>query len=325
MNGVTEKAGIALVLLAASLWATVGIGAQLVPASAGMPPELLGFARTAIAGPVLLGVAVFVLGVKAIMSTRLDPAGLITFAVSNAVFQIGLFRCFALLGVPLTVFLTVCLPPIMAMIWGWLRQQEQVTTGSVVALAHAGLGLGLIADDLGVGVAARSSGQGLVIAVAASFAFVTMTDAARTLSRAAPPLLIAGAGLSLSSLILLALLPVVSVAGPSALIAGLGDPATLGLVLYLGLGPTALAYVCYCIGIAGCRSALVALIASMIEPAVAAGLAIWLLADAMTIGEVMGCSLLMMAMLILWQSERSLGRKRFGAGAAGRVPEAGAD
>ena len=102
-----------------------------------------------------------------------------------------------------------------------------------------------------------------------------------------------------------------SVGGLSTLVSGLADPATLSLVLYLGLGPTALAYDCYCTGIAGYRSALVALIASMIESAVSAALAVWILSDAPTLADAMGCAPLMIAMLILWLSERRLARKRF--------------
>ncbi|MDO8881501.1 DMT family transporter [Pseudotabrizicola sp.] len=321
MNGVKEKAGIALVLLAATLWATVGIGAQLVPASSDIPPEVLGLARTAIAGPVILLVAVFILGPNAMLSTRLDPNSLIIFAASNAVFQIGLFRCFILLGVTVTVFLTVCLPPVMAMVWNWLRRREPVTIGNVIALAHAVVGLGMFVDDRGLGNAVATSAQGLSTAVVASFAFVTMSEAVRSLSRTSPPLMIAGAGLSLSCLMLLVLLPVVSSVGLATLTAGLGDPAALTLILYLGLGPTALAYVCYCTGIAKCRSALVALIASMIEPAVAAGLAVWILSDAPTVPEAIGCTLLMLSMLILWQSERRLSRQQYESGAIG----AGAD
>lgn len=321
VTGVTEKSGIALVLIAAALWATVGIGAQLVPHSAGIPPEFLGLARTGIAGPALLLAALTVLGRARLWSARLNPVALIVFAVSNAVFQIGLFKCFALLGVTITVFLTVCLPPILAMVIGWLRRREPVTPGNVIALAHAIVGLWMIADDRALGSAVASSSQGLGMAVIASFAFVAMSDAARSLGRTAPPLVVAGAGLSLSSLVLLLLLPAATAASLSTLVGGLADPATLALVVYLGLAPTALAYVCYCTGIARCRSALVALIASMIEPAIAAGLAVWILSDAPTPAEAMGCALLMLAMLVLWHGERSLARKRHVSEAA--APSAG--
>lgn len=316
MSSASRTTGIPLVLAAASLWATVGVAAQIVPAASEFPPEIPGFARTAIAGPALLLAALIALGPSAIRSARLNPAGLLVFAASNAVFQIGLFRCFALLGVTVTVFLTVCLPPIMAMAWDWVRRREPVGAGNVLALAHAVIGLWLIADGLAFGGTEMPSSEGIATAIVASLAFVAMTDAARSLGRTAPPLLIAGAGLSLTSALLLIVLPVIGAASLSVVTAALGDPTILGLLVYLGLGPTALAFSCYCTGISRCRSASVGLIASMIEPAIAAGLAIWILSDIPTVAEAIGCTLLAMAMCVLWQSERSLARTRIGAAPA---------
>ena len=315
MTSVTEKNGIVLVLFAAVLWATVGVGARLVPASEGFAPEFLGLARTAIAGPVILLVAFAVLGRRAVFLSRLDPVNLIAFAASNAAFQVGLFRCFNILGVTITVFLTVCLPPIMAMVWNWLRQREPVGFGSVLALGHAAAGLALIAADRRHGTSVMATFDGLLIAVGTSAAFVFMSGAARSLARSAPPLMIAGIGLSLSSAFILLLLSVTGMASFSSLTVGLADPQVMVLILYLGRVPTALAYVCFCTGIARCRSSLVGLIASMIEPAIAAGLAIWILSDEPGAAEAVGCALLMIAMVILWQSERSLARKLIRAGA----------
>lgn len=186
-------------LLAAALWATVGVGARIAPSSAVLPSEVLGLARTAIAGPVILLVATALLGLRAVTATRLDPLRLLIFSASNAIFQIGLFRCFTLLGVTVTVFLTVCLPPVLAMIASWLRRREPVSAGSAAALALALTGLLLIADDGLLRVRLAGSGEGLLTAVVAAVAFVAMSDAARSLGRGAPPLVVAGAGLSCSS------------------------------------------------------------------------------------------------------------------------------
>ena len=56
-------------------------------------------------------------------------------------------------------------------------------------------------------------------------------------------------------------------------VSALADWQVLGLLLYLGLAPTALGYLAYCSGTARCRSANVGLIATMVEPAIAAVLA----------------------------------------------------
>ena len=74
-------AGIGMVMVAAALWATVGVAVQITPAGARIPEIQLAAARTGIAGPMLL--AVWALGVGAgRMATlrRLAPAPLVVFA-----------------------------------------------------------------------------------------------------------------------------------------------------------------------------------------------------------------------------------------------------
>ncbi len=129
-----------------------------------------------------------------------------------------------------------------------------------------------------------------------------MTSAARALARQAGPMVVAGVGLSLSGL----LLAVVGLAAGSPMLPHVygADGTMLGLIAYLGLGPTALAYVLYCAGMARCRSAHVGLVASMIEPALAAVLAGVLLHETLTLVQFAGCLLLMLAMVVLWQGER---------------------
>lgn len=79
------------------------------------------------------------------------------------------------------------------------------------------------------------------------------------------------------------------------------------LVLYLGLLPTALAYLCYCTGMARCRTPVVGLVASMIEPLLAALLAALLLGEQVSATMTFGCALLMAAMVLLWRRERAEG------------------
>ncbi|WP_365967741.1 EamA family transporter [Mesorhizobium sp.] len=84
----------------------------------------------------------------------------------------------------------------------------------------------------------------------------------------------------------------------------MGDWRSLSVLIYLGLGPTALAYVCYCAGVARCRSAVAGLVASMIEPAVAAGLAFLFLNETLTAWQTLGCLMLLTAIVILWLDEQ---------------------
>ena len=53
-TGFSAVLGAGLVIMAAALWATVGVAVKLVPAAAELPPEALGLARTLSAGPLVL-------------------------------------------------------------------------------------------------------------------------------------------------------------------------------------------------------------------------------------------------------------------------------
>jgi drug/metabolite transporter, DME family len=295
-------AGVMQVMLAAGLWATVGVSTKLV-ASAGMvPQEVLSLARLAVGGPALLLLVAALARSSLSEVWKLNPQWLTSFVLGCAVFQLCLFQAFLLLEVTTTVFITVCLPPLMATAVSLLRDDRSITLGTQISLGLGILGLAAFTLD---GFSAGIDGPklfGLALAVLAAAAFVQMTSAARRLTLASSPLVVAGTGLTLAAVLLCVMLPFVRLdTGTSAQII----PWELaGFILYLGLGPTALAYVLFCSGMARCRSANVGLIASMVEPAFAALLAWLLLNERLSATEVFGCALVMLAMLTLCKSER---------------------
>jgi drug/metabolite transporter, DME family len=299
-GGIGHRSGLALVMLAAVLWATVGVASRLVPQDLRMSDDAYGFARTAVAGPVLLILARMTGGWSALGALRGDAAGLLVFGLSCALFQVGLFRSFSLLGVTITIFLTVCLPPVIAMIWAVLTRSESASGGVVAAMALAILGLAAFS-----GAATRAGSLplillGLGLSVGASVAFVVMSRSLRGLAGRHAPLMIAGVGLTVTAVLLAPVAMLMSPPGLAGIGAVLGDWRSGGVLVYLGLVPTALAYVCYCTGMARCRTAVAGLVASMIEPAVAAGLAYAILHDSLTLAEGAGCLLLALGMVTLW-------------------------
>jgi DME family drug/metabolite transporter len=311
--------GAVLVVIAAALWATVGVAVKLVPAAADLPPEALGLARTLIAGPMILMVSGRSLsGVKQVLRA-LDRGQLAAFACAGVIFQVCLFRSFDVLGVTLTVVLTVCLPPVIVMIWS-LARGVPFGRGALAALGLAIAGLGLCAFAKGLDGPSGDRATGLFLVLAASLAFVWMSAAARSLSRLAPPMLVAGVGLTLSGLIFCAILPVLPGVSLPVLLGMTTDPQVFWLVIYLAAIPTALAYVCYCAGMARCRSTGAGLTASMIEPAIAAFLAAWLLQERLSQAEILGCLLMAVAILVLMRGE-AVGQGK--TSAAGKAPVIG--
>lgn len=293
-----------LVMLAATLWATVGVASRLFPNDVSVSDEAYGFIRTAVAGPALLLLWGVCGGAGRAWPRFRSLPRFMLFGVCCAIFQIGLFRSFTLLGVTVTVFITVCLPPVIAVLWGLWRQPGTVSRPVLGALLLAVAGLVAFSGSGFHGEDSRSVFEGLALSVSASVAFVLMSGAARTLAAEHPPLLIAGIGLSAASLLLAGMVFAVEPTAWMSLGHALGHWQSGSFLLYLGLVPTALAYLLYCTGMARCRTAAGGLVASMIEPAVAAGLALLFLGEWLTFRELTGCLMLFGAMLVLWQEEQ---------------------
>lgn len=102
--------GVFLVCMAAVLWATVGVASQMMTQD--INPALTGFARTLIGCVFILAFALTLDGPK----ESKDGGGLLPlliFGVCCAMFQISLFTAFEVVGVTITVAVTVCLPPLI--------------------------------------------------------------------------------------------------------------------------------------------------------------------------------------------------------------------
>lgn len=309
-NARLHVSGLAMVMLAAALWATVGVASQLLPHDATIPDEAYGFARTAVAGPVLLAVAFLAGGAAKMRIGKGSLPALLMFGACCAAFQIGLFRSFSLLGVTITVFITVCLPPVLAVAWTMWRQPGSVSRQMLAALLLAVAGLASFSSTGFAGGDLQRTVAGLSLSIMAALAFVLMSGVARSLAADHPPLLVAGLGLSVTAIILAPIVFAITPEAGAALAASLAEWQTAGFLLYLGLVPTALAYLLYCAGMARCRTAACGLVASMIEPAVAAGLAFLLLGELLSPWEVLGCTLLFAAMLTLWREGQQVRLKQ---------------
>jgi len=278
------------------------VATQLVPMERNLSQDLLGVARMALGGPAILLVAGLLGHVRLTSFLRLQPLALAGFALGCMVFQVCLFRAFKELGVTATVFLTVCLPPILSCGFTLLSGRKALAPGTGLALGMALAGLSIFALGTGQDASGAMAHDGLVLALLASIAFVAMTGCARALGQQAGPIVVAGSGLTLAGL---GLFLVVLLLDPGAIALPTGDTLPLmSLVAYLVLGPTALAYVAYCSGMARCRSAGAGLIASMIEPGLAALMGWAILGERLSPAQSLGCILIGAAMLALWASER---------------------
>ena len=288
-SGVVPFAGLLLVMLAATLWATVGVAVGMMD-NQGLGADALGFIRTLIGAGVLLAAA-FATG-AAPRGLRLPLRPLLVFGIGAAIFQICLFRAFREVGVTITVTVTVCLPPIILAVVGAVMARRlpcaMVTTAILLPVS-------------GTDLLRPVNAEGWALMLTASFAFAAVAASARRLSGAVAPLFGTGLGLAICAVLLAAH---ALIQGDLALsqIATL-DEADLAILLYLGLFATGGAYLAFATGIRLCRSSTSGLVASMIEPAIAAALAATLLGEFLRPMELVGCLAVIAAMVLIWRAE----------------------
>jgi drug/metabolite transporter (DMT)-like permease len=150
------RQGLLLATAAGMLWGTVGIASKLLPEGVTLSPFHFGFARLAIAAPLLTLFSALVLG-RALWATptRVWP-WVAAVGVLAACYQLCLFASLEQLGVARTALLTVCLPPVLIAGASALVSHLRPSAWTMGALLLALGGLSLV---VGAGSNAHSSAR----------------------------------------------------------------------------------------------------------------------------------------------------------------------
>lgn len=266
---ISSRRGVLLILLAAILWGTVGIASGAIFRIAATDPISIGFWRMAIAAPALGAACWAALGRRMFVVARRDALLMLVIGATMALYQVCFFAAILRIGVALTVLITLCSAPVLVTIMSGLLLRERLTRSIGAALLCALSGTALL-----VGGGSSVSGDlahtltGVLLALGASLGYSVMTLCSRALAGRYHPLQPMTWGLTTSAVLLF----------PFALADGLAVvyPAVGWLLLlYLGLIPTALAFVLFLTGMRD-TSATVGSIVTLIEPLTATVLA-WLL------------------------------------------------
>jgi drug/metabolite transporter, DME family len=261
----------------------------------------LGFARLAIAAPLLVVFGALVLG-RALwaMPARVWP-WVAAIGVLAACYQFCLFVSLEQLGVARTALLTVCLPPVLIAGASALIYHQRPSTWSMGALLLALGGLTLVGGGSKGHDAIPGAAPllGLAIATLAAMAFASLSALARMLGGRIHPLQAVSFGFVVGA-VLLAPIVVLSGRGEPGAIPGAATTLHLLVVLvYLGAVPTALAYICYFYGMQLSRTATSGVTATLVEPAVAVLLAAGLLGEHLSPTAWLGMACLPLAAIVL--------------------------
>lgn len=285
-----------MVMLAATLWGTVGVTTQALYRQTATNPLSVGFFRLALATPALALACWALLGRKSWRIARGDLARMALIGCMLALYQACYFAAIARIGVAMATLVTLCLAPVLVALIARVILGEKLTRATALALVLALAGIACVAGFGPGGGAHVTDLAGVLLACGSALGYAVVTLAGRSIASRYAAIQINTVGFASGALILL----------PLALGTGFvaSYPARGWLELaYLGIVPTALAYGLFLTGMRA-TPATVASIATLLEPLTATLLAWMLFGERLGPLGLVGGALLLgaMAVLAVWGS-----------------------
>jgi DME family drug/metabolite transporter len=292
LSPAASRTGFLLVVLAAMCWGTSGISGAIVAGRTNLGPLDIAWHRMAIGAVALL------VGYLLTRRRRPAPAGplargtavrLVLIGAGLAAYQLAYFAAVATAGVSIATLVALGLAPLLIAVGAALLGHGRPDRATVVALVVALTGLVLL---VGISAGADTGTTvvlGALMAVGSALGYAVVTLAGGGVPAGVPVTLVGFVG---GALLLT----------PLALATGLrftGDPVSLGVLLYLGAVPSALAYAMFFRGLRTVPGA-VASIVTLLEPLTATALATAFLGERLSPGALAGGLLVLAAVAGLY-------------------------
>jgi len=280
------------VLAAGLLWGTGGLAGSLLGQVAALPPLAVATYR-------LAGGGLTVLAVLAVTGRlpRLRRAGwlrVLSVGVLTATYQACYFAAVAMTSLAVATVIAIGAAPVLVLTAEAVGERRRPGSASLVAIGLALLGLALLLGTSGhpltrAGGGSLALGVLLALGAAAGFGALALLGRRPVADLDGPTTI--GFGFTAGGLLL---------AAASSLAGGLGFVPTLGsvgLLLYLGWVPTALAYGLFFVGLRGV-SATSAAVVAVLEPLTATVLGVLVLGQRLGVGGIVGAGLLCAAAVL---------------------------
>jgi DME family drug/metabolite transporter len=285
--------GLPYLVISGLLWGTGGLTGSLLGREAGLSAIAVAAYRLAAGG--LLIVAFRALAGRPWPARRAAWTRITVIGLLAAFYQSCYFTAVSLTSVPLATLVTIGSAPVIVLAASRVTGQPAGRhAAATTTLAVTGLGL-LVGLPAGFGQTAVLASAGMAVLSAAGFAAITLIG-----SRPVPgldDLTMTGFGFTIGGL---ALMPLAELAG------GIGfrpAPASIGLLVALGTGPTAVAYTLFFRGLRSAAAGTAALLA-LIEPLTGAVLAALLLGERLSATGMAGAAAIGAAVIITVRANR---------------------
>ena len=271
------------VLLAALCFATTGTAQALGPDAT--DPVGVGASRILVGGALLAVVA----ALTRTTGPRWERGPVLAAVAGVAVYQLAFFAAVADTGVAVGTIVALGSAPTLAGLFEWVIDRRRPDPRWAVATALACAGVALLAL---AGGDASVSVPGVLMAVVAGASYAVYTLAAKRLLNAGhAPEAVMAAAFGLGAV---ALLPALALSTPGWLLHADG----IALALFLGIVPTALAYVLFARGLKRLTASETATL-TLAEPLTAGALGAIVLAEPLTAMSLAGAGLVLAGLLSL--------------------------
>jgi len=296
--------GLVCIALAAISWGTTGATMTVLARDVDLGPLFVGWARVAVAAPALAAMAAAARWHRP-HAARLRPRQALVYALlgfAMAAYQVCYFQAVTLTGVAVAALLAICSAPLMIAVLAALVLGERIEPMVRTLLGMAVIGTALLViGPHGVSAIAGSFGVGAVLAVGAGLSYAVYAVAAKRVLLEAAPLTVAAVTFGLAALFLAPALALERAPGRGLLRA-------VPLLIYLGLGPTAIAYALFASGLRRVP-ATVASIVGLLEPLTAAALGVVVFGESLGKVGAVGATLLLTALGLLTANRGGPARK----------------
>ncbi len=284
--------GLLFVTLAAATWGTIGVAVDLLYRVDPTDPLSVGFWRLSLSAPVLLIFSRLYAGPGFWRVHRRDLPPLLLMGLAFAAYQVCYFAAIPRIGVAAAVLVNICSAPLFVALLSGLFLGEKLTPVIALALAAAVTGAVLLVGGSPEASGAAQLLTGALLALGAGLAYSLVALTGRVVAPRYHPVQPVALAFSLSALLLL----------PLVLVRGLDvsyPAAGWGLLVYLGLVPTALGYGLYLRGLRT-TTATVSAIFALLEPLISTLLAVTLLGERLSPTGALGAALLLGSVLFLY-------------------------
>jgi DME family drug/metabolite transporter len=277
------------VVAAGLLWGTGGLTGALLGQVAELHP--LAIATYRLAGGGLSLLAVLACAGRLPRLPRRALPRVLTVGALTGVYQACYFAAVALTDLAVATLITLGAAPVLVIAAEVVMHRHRPSTASLIAIGLAVFGLGLLVGVPGVaGGGTLIAGALLAVASASGFAALTLLgrrpvaglDASATI----------GYGFASGAVLLAA------VTWPTVGLGFVPTAASVGLLLYLGWVPTALAYALFFTGLLRGVTASSAAVVAVLEPLTATALGMLVLGARLGVSELAGGGLLCAAVLV---------------------------